>query len=91
MSANAHLRAFRSLWQRSCMTDEETYVLQNLVACRDLLAFTVSDQWTPTDEIQTPMIALHQLLVGRIEAAKLRGFAEAEVAWLGNRLPTDPD
>lgn len=73
------------------MTDEETYVLQNLVACRDLLAFTVSDQWTPTDEIRTSMIALHQLLNGHIEAAKRRGFAEAELGWPGNGLPTDPN
>lgn len=51
--------------------------LDNLIACRDLLAFTLTDQHRPPDELAAPMWEVHNFLHQRIEAEKREtGFVE---------------
>ena len=65
-------------------------VLENLIACRDLLAFTLTDQRLPPEDIAAPMQELHQLLHREIEEAKREtGFVEPEITFYG-RSATDP-
>jgi hypothetical protein len=59
------------------MADIHQSMFDNLIACRDQLEFTLTDQFEPPEEIAAPMWELHGLLDQKIEELKREtGFVE---------------
>lgn len=62
------------------MVDIHQSTLDNLVACRDQLIFTLTDQHLPPDDIAAPIWELHGLLDQKLEELKREaGFVEPNV------------
>lgn len=49
------------------MADVHLSTIENLIACRDQLAFTLMDQFPPPPHIADPLWEAYRLLVSRIE------------------------
>ncbi len=69
---------------------QETF--DNLVACRDLLAFTLTDQQQPPDDLFAPFEHIVSLLFRRIEELRLEhGFNDPDITIYDPRFGSKPD
>jgi len=69
------------------MTGLRQETFDNLVACRDLLAFTLTDQQQPPDDLIAPFEQMVSLLFRRVEELRLEhGFADPDVTIYDPRL-----
>jgi hypothetical protein len=66
------------------MAEVHTSTIDNLVACRDQLIFTLADQFPPPDDMAKLLWEAYNLLVSRIEEMKSEtGYEEpdAKTGW----------
>ncbi len=69
------------------MTQISQAVFDNLIACRDLMAFTITDQERPPDDLLAPMEQLVEKLFRRTEELRLEnGFADPDITIYDPRL-----
>ena len=52
------------------MADIHSSTMDNLIACRDQLAFTLTDQFPPPLEVADMLWETHRLLTSKIEAMR---------------------
>ena len=54
------------------MAVNHSSVIENLEACRDLLLFTLTDEFEPPEDVAEPLWAAYNFLVPQIEQLKKR-------------------
>jgi len=70
------------------MADIHPSTIENLIACRDQLAFTLTDQFPPPPVVADPLWETQRLLASSVESMKAKtGYVEGGI----NRFGPKPD